>query len=126
MHRSGKQNGTLTSKPASHVKGILEFDITPKTERAAKRHGLYRFTQMAEYHVAIIAATGLIINLIAAVISYIAGFTTFAQFNIYYAFFSIIPISSLDGTKILFGSKILWTILFVITLILLAGSFIIV
>jgi len=106
--------------------GILEFDIQAKTERVSKRHGLYRFSQMAEYHIAIIAATGLIINLIIAIISYITGFTTFAQFNIYYAFFSTIPLSSLDGNKILFGSKVLWTILFIITLVLLAGSFIIV
>lgn len=106
--------------------GILEFDIQAKTERVSKRHGLYRFSQMAEYHIAIIAATGLVINLITAIISYIAGFTTFAQFNIYYAFFSTIPLSSLDGNKILFGSKVLWTILFIITLVLLAGSFIIV
>ena len=106
--------------------GILEFDITPKTERVAKRHGLYRFSQIVEYHIAIIAATGLIINLLTAVIAYIAGFTTFAQLNIYYAFFSIIPISSLDGNKILFGSKYLWVVLFIITLILTAGSLVIV
>ena len=106
--------------------GILEFDITPKTERVSRRHGLYRFSEMAEWHVAIIAASGLVINIIAAVIAYLAGFTLFAQLNIYYAFWSIIPLSSLDGSKILFGSRILWTILFLISLVLLAGSIIIV
>ena len=100
--------------------GILEFDIEAKTERVSKRHGLYRFSQMAEYHIAIIAATGLILNLLVAAIAYVLNFTTFAQLNIYYAFWSIIPISSLDGSKILFGSKPLWTVLFIITIILAA------
>ncbi len=105
--------------------GILEFDIQAKTERVSRRHGLYRFSQMAEYHIAIIAATGLIVNILAAIIAYFLNFTAFAQLNIYYAFWSIIPISSLDGSKILFGSKTLWTILFIITLILTAGCLVI-
>ena len=105
--------------------GILEFDVEAKTERVSKRHGLYRFSQMAEYHIAIIAATGIILNLIVAIISYVLNFTTFAQLNIYYTFWSIIPISSLDGSKILFGSKPLWVILFIITFILTAGCLVI-
>jgi len=105
--------------------GILEFDIQAKTERVSKRHGLYRFSQLVEYHVAVIATTGIAINLIVAVISYIIGFQTFAQLNIYYAFWSIIPLSGLDGYKILAGSKILWTTLLIITGLLLVGSLII-
>ena len=116
---------SLISRAAFQWMGILEFDITPKTERVSKRHGLYRFTEMVEFHIAIIAATGIIINILLAIIAYIAGLTTFAQLNIYYAFWSIIPISSLDGSKILFGSKVLWTILFIITFLLTAGCLII-
>ncbi len=116
---------SLISQGAWQWLAILEFDIQPKTERVSKRHGLYRFSQLVEYHVAVIATTGIAINLIVAVISYIIGFQTFAQLNIYYAFWSIIPLSGLDGYKILAGSKILWTTLLIITGLLLVGSLII-
>jgi len=98
---------------------ILEFDITPKTERVAKRHGLYRFTQLTEWHVGWIAAWGIILNLVLAIIAYIAGFETFARLSIYFAAWSVIPLPGLDGLKIFFSSKGLWATLFTITMIIL-------
>ncbi len=89
----------------------LVFDVKAKTYRAAKRFGLYTFSDVTEYHIGLIAASGVIINLILSVVSYFLGFELFARLNMYYAFFSILPISDLDGNKIFFGSKIMWSFL---------------
>ena len=104
---------------------ILEFDVTPKTERVAKRHGLYRFTQITEWHVAWIATWGIIFNFILAIIGYVAGFELFAKLSIYFIAWSIIPLSGLDGAKIFFSSKGLWITLFTIIAIVLAWGLII-
>jgi Zn-dependent protease len=93
----------------------LVFDIKPKTYRAAKRHGLYTFSEVSEYHLALIAAIGIFSNLLFAILGYILGFSEFSRLNIYYAFFNMIPLSDLDGNKIFFGSKLLWSFLAIIT-----------
>ena len=98
--------------------GILEFDIKAKAERVAKRHGLYRFTEVTEWHITWIATWGLIINLILAIAGYIAGYELFAKLSIYFIMWSIIPIGRLDGAKIFYGSRALWTIVFTIATLL--------
>jgi hypothetical protein len=95
----------------------LVFDVKPKIYRAAKRHGLYKFTEMTEYHVGLIAAAGIFANVIFAVIGYLTGFSDFARLNIYFSFFNMIPFSDLDGDKIFFGSLVLWSFLAAIVLI---------
>jgi len=95
----------------------LVFDIKPKIYKAAKRHGLYTFSDMTEEQVGLIAAAGIAFNLILSVLGYFLGFHTFAQLNIYYAFFNMLPISNLDGNKIFFGNLVLWSCLACITLV---------
>jgi Zn-dependent protease len=95
----------------------LVFDVKAKVHRTAKRHGLWSFSEMTEYHIGIIAAAGITINLIAAVIGYFINQPEFAKLNIYFAFFNMLPLSDLDGNKIFFGSKVLWSFLAIITLI---------
>jgi len=73
----------------------LVFDAKPKIYRAARRHGLYSFSEITE----------------------------FAKLNIYFAFFNLIPISNLDGNKIFFGNTVLWSFLATITLIALGYVF---
>ncbi len=107
-----------------HVKWMasLVFDVKAKVYRAAKRWGLYTFSEMTEYHIGLIAASGIFINLFLALVGYLVGFSDFARFNIYYAFFNMIPISDLDGNKIFFGNIVLWSFLAIITLISFAYS----
>lgn len=95
----------------------LVFNVKPKIYRAAKRHGLYSFSEITEHHLGIIASAGIIANLIFAIIGYFIGFTDFARLNIYYAFFNMLPLSDLDGNKIFFGNIILWSFLASIVLI---------
>lgn len=95
----------------------LIFDVKPKIHRATKRHGLYSFSEITESHLGLIATAGIVANLIFAVIGYLIGFPDFSRLSIYYAFFNMIPLSELDGNKIFFGNKILWSFLASIVLI---------
>ena len=104
---------------------ILEFDIKAKTERVAKRHGLYRFTQVTEWHMALIVTWGIVINLIAALMAYLIGFELFTKLSIYFIAWSIIPFSRLDGSKIFYANRALWIIIFTITAIVLGWGLII-
>jgi len=101
----------------------MVFEVKPKVYRAVKRHGLYSFSEMTEAHIGMIAAAGVLINLIAAVIGYFLGFPTFARLSIYFAFFNIIPFSDLDGNKIFFGNIVLWSFLATLALIGLGYAF---
>lgn len=93
------------------------FDVKPKIYRAAKRHGLYKYSEMTEWHLGLIATAGIVANLIFAIIGYLLGYSEFAALNAYFAFFSILPLSDLDGNKIFFGSLVLWSFLAAIVLI---------
>ena len=107
----------------------LVFDVTPKPYRAAKRHGLYRFSEMTESHIGLIAAAGICANLLFAIIGYLIGFPeqmNFVSLSIFYVFFNMIPISDLDGNKIFFGEIILWAFLAALSIIGLAYVFLIV
>jgi Zn-dependent protease len=104
----------------------LVFEIKPKVYRAAKRHGLYSFSEITEFQIGLIAAAGVLINLIFAVIGYFAGWPMFAKINIWFAFFNMIPISNLDGNKIFFGSLVIWSFLASIVLIGVAYIFLLV
>lgn len=95
----------------------LVFDVKSKVYRAAKRHGLYSFSEMSESHIGMIAAGGIFANLVFAVIGYLLGFPLFTKINILYAFFNMFPFSDLDGNKIFFGNIVTWSFLAAITLI---------
>ena len=95
----------------------LTFEVRKKVYRAAKRYGLYSFSEMTEYHIGIIAFVGIIANILFAIIGYLMGWTQFAELNILFAFFNSIPISNLDGNKVFFGSLILWSFLAAIVLV---------
>jgi hypothetical protein len=100
----------------------LVFDVKAKKYRAAKRHGFYSFSEMTEFHIGLIAAAGILMNLFLAIIGYLIGATEFARLNIYYAFFNMIPLSSLDGNKIFFGSLLIWS--FLVSIILIGIGFV--
>ena len=104
----------------------LVFDVKAKTYRAAKRYGLYTFSEMTEYHIGLIAAAGIFMNLFLVFMGYFLGYEEFARLNAYYAFFNMIPFSTLDGNKIFFGSLILWSFLAALTLIALGYALLVI
>jgi len=106
--------------------GVLEFDVEAKTERVSRRHGLYRFTQVTEWHMAWIAVWAIVANLIIAIVGYVAGFELFPKLSIFFIAWSTIPLPGLDGSKILFSSRTLWAIVFTIAMATLAWALIII
>jgi hypothetical protein len=104
----------------------LVFEVKPKVYRAAKRHGLYSYSDITEYQIGLIAAAGIVANLIFAGISYFAGWGIFTRLSVWYAFFNMIPISDLDGNKIFFGNLVLWSFLASVAIIAVAYAFILV
>jgi hypothetical protein len=107
----------------------LVFDVKAKAYHAAKRHGMYSFSEMTEEHIGRIAAAGIFANLILAFLFYFIGGdfgTLFAKLNKWFVFFNMIPISDLDGNKIFFGNLALWSFLAIVTLIGLGYTFLLV
>lgn len=111
---------------------IVQFDISPRVERVAKKHGFHstkkRYSSMTGHHLAIITAFGIFANLILAIVGYIfAGNISWmgllSKINVYYAMWSLVPISNLDGSKILFGNRPLWFTLVVIMATIVLGGF---
>jgi len=92
---------------------LLVFDVVPTTKVGRE------YAEITEWELALIAFFGLFANLMLAVISKIAGWHTLASINMWYAFFNFLPISELNGAKILHGSKMLWIFGFVFTVIIL-------
>lgn len=95
----------------------LVFDVKSAVYRAAKRHNIYKFSEMSDWHIGLIAASGIAANLFFAIIGFLIGSPTFMKFNLLYAFFNILPFSELDGNKIFFGNLLLWTLLAIISTI---------
>jgi len=98
---------------------ILEYDVVAKTERVTRRHGLYRFTQVTEHHVAWMAIWALIANFVFAIGGYILGFELFTKLSIYFIAWSVIPLGNLDGSKILFSGQAKWGIIFTAAMVVL-------
>jgi Zn-dependent protease len=103
--------------------GTMVFDVKAKKYKTAKRHGYYSFSEATENNIGGIAAAGVIANLFFAVVFYMIGAPYIAKINIWLAFWSMIPISDLDGNKIFFGNYVLWIILAIISLIALGYGF---
>lgn len=94
-----------------------QTEITASKSRVAKRHGLYRFSEMTDSDIAWITGAGIFIPLVLAIIAYFAAIPNLSRLCILFSSFNMIPLGNLDGTKIFFGSRILWTVLAVLCLI---------
>ncbi len=96
----------------------LTYETKALKRRAAKRFGPFSFTEMTDYHNALVGAMGIIATLFVAFVCYfIPEASVLGRMATFYAFWNMIPFSKLDGTQIYFGSKVLWAMLAVITLI---------
>jgi len=97
--------------------GILTYETRALKRRAAKRWGPYSYSEMTDWHNGLIGAAGIIGMFVLVVVSYFIGFEYLAKVAAYYAFWNMLPISNYDGTQIFFGSRIIWVVLMVISLV---------
>lgn len=104
---------------------ILTYEARALKYRASRRFGFYSYTELTDWHNAVIGAAGIIAILIVAAIGYLPGFEYLSKMSVFYALTNLIPFSKLDGTQILFGSRVLYTAVLVISLIFFAFALII-
>jgi len=109
------------------VMTLLTYETTALKKRAARRFGHYSFTEMTEWHNALVGTAGIIAILLISFIAYwIPGIESLAKIAAFYAFWNLIPFSKLDGSQIFFGSRLVWIILATITLIFVSYAFLLV
>lgn len=99
------------------VMTLLTYETSALKYRAAKRHGFYSYTEMTDWHNGLIGAFSIVCLILLSFIAYFPGLETLSKMAAYYAFWNMIPISKLDGTQIFFGSKIIWSVLAIVTAI---------
>lgn len=99
------------------VMTFLTYETRALKYRAAKRFGFYSYTEMTDWHNGLIGAAGIVSLLILSMISYFPDLELLSKMAAYYAFWNMVPISDLDGTQIFFGSRIIWTVLALTTLV---------
>ena len=110
---------SLISLGILKIPSLLTYETTPLKRRAAKRFEYYSYSQMTDWHNALIGASGIIAVLLLSIIAYFLPYNleTLAKLGVYYALVNLIPLSKLDGTQIFFGSRVIYTILLFTTLI---------
>ncbi len=96
---------------------VTESEVKPTEARAVKRHDYYSFTEMTEFHLALISASGIFSCFILSFLSYLLNLSELARLSVYFSSFNLLPIGKLDGSRIFFGSRVLYTILVVIAII---------
>jgi len=117
---------TIVTLGSINLMTILTYETRALKRRAAKRFGPYSFTEMTDYHNALVGAAGIISALLITFITYwLPGnyWMIIARMATSYAFFNMIPFSKLDGSQIYFGSRVLWSVLATITLIFMIYSY---
>lgn len=98
---------------------FLQFDSKALPSKATKKYGMRRFSDVLDWDEALICFYSLIATLILALFMSFLGYNPYAKITIIYALSNILPISSLDGTKMFFGSRPLY--IFAVILFAIAG-----
>lgn len=93
---------------------VLVFTAATTSSKVKKR-----FEEIKEFDLALIASSSIFVVLVLALILKLLGFNQFASIACWFAVLNILPLGNLNGTKIFFGSKMLWIFLVVLAIIIL-------
>ena len=103
---------------------FFQFDYeSDDTKRSLRRYGSRQKTRkelINEEELGYIAGSGMFMLLILAIIGtllkpYFPAFgADLAKFSIYYGIWNLLPIGQLDGTKLFFGTTVLWSFLVIL------------
>jgi len=100
------------------IASVLSYETKAKKYRASRRFGFYSYTEITDWHNALVGAGGIIAALLLSLVSYFLPFTGaeyLAKFSAYYAFWNMIPFWKMDGTQIFAGARVIWVSLFLIS-----------
>jgi len=116
---------TVLTRGVVSMLAVLTYEAKAKTIRAAKRFGFYSYTDLTDWHNALIGAGGVIATLALSAVAYFlpTQLEQLAALSAGYAFWNMLPVSDLDGSQIFFGSRVLYAALGVITIIFAFYSF---
>jgi hypothetical protein len=92
--------------------------LTFVTRTTAKK-AVQKFSEIKEFDLALVASSGVFAVLVLALILKLFGLNDFASIASWFALLNMLPLGNLGGTKILFGSKLLWVFLLVLSIIIL-------
>lgn len=96
---------------------FLTYETRALKHRAAKRFGFYSYTEITDWHNALIGASAIVVLFLISLVGYFGNFEVLAKLAAYYAFWNMIPFSDLDGTQIYFGNRPLYYVLAVTAII---------
>lgn len=109
---------TIFSLGLVKVPMLMTYNSTALKRRAARRHGFYSFTEMTDFHNALIGASGIVMMLLIFIVSvFFQPTAMLAKIAAYYALVNMVPFSKLDGSQIFFGSRVIWSVLALISII---------
>jgi len=96
---------------------LLTYETTAHPSGKRKISG-YVFSEITDWHIALFGATGLVATVVLSFLAYfIFPSQDLWRYAAFYAFWNCIPFSKLDGAQILYGSKVLWSAMMIITTI---------
>jgi hypothetical protein len=96
---------------------LLQFDAKPSKTRILRKRGDVRKREVNESDLAFIASWGHYALLLLIILGAIIKSPDLVKYSIFYGFWNLIPISSLDGAKIFFGSVLNWIVLAIIYIV---------
>ncbi|MBU3912680.1 MAG: hypothetical protein KKE50_01160, partial [Nanoarchaeota archaeon] len=103
-----------------------QTEIIASKAKIAKKHGIYRYSEMTDSDLAWITSAGIFACFILAILAYLLNLPDLSRYAILFACFNMIPLGQIDGTKIFFGNLLLWFILAIISLLGLGYIFLLV
>jgi len=100
---------------------FLQFSTKALVAKAAKKYGRYRFSKVNEWDEALIGFYGLLgiiaLSLIARFFNQIPLIGELSKYAMFYAISNVLPLGLLDGAKIFFGSRPLYVLTLIITIL---------
>jgi hypothetical protein len=96
---------------------ILSYESSSVRARASKRFGFYSFTEITEWHNALIGSAGIVGLMLLSIVAYFVGYEDLSKLSVYYFISNLFPIAKSDGMQIFFGSRALYITLLAISLV---------
>ena len=103
---------------------LLQFESKALPGKAVKKYGTKRFSEIMDWDLCMIGFYGILGLLFLSIIAKIFPFTLsgfnlmlLSKYSFYYAIWNLLPISSLDGAKMFFGSSRLYIFTLILTTI---------
>jgi len=99
---------------------VLQTEFKSKITKKIRKRKPWSFPEMREIDVALICFSGILSSIVIALVAF-AFSKEISLISLLYAFFNLLPIGKLDGTRLFFSSRIIYFI----SILALAGASII-